>query len=147
MYALLAYSSTKKKDLNSLLVCSILQSQLTKTNAHALFINARGTTRMMPWGTKCGTQLVLQWHILQHGISSVSCGFLPITVSLLPSPPLPRLTPTVIVMIIFGTLAGSSNLVTDANKCSCWCLPVYGNVLPFAGLTENTSIVSKCQWQ
>ena len=49
----------------------------------------------------------------------------------------------VIVMIQFGAVAGRTNLVTNANKCSCWCLPVYGNVLPLAGLTEHVSNVSK----
>lgn len=48
----------------------------------------------------------------------------------------------VIVVVQFGVVAGQTNLVTNANKCSCWCLPVYGNVLPLAGITENVSNVN-----
>lgn len=48
----------------------------------------------------------------------------------------------IIVMVQFGVVAGQTNLVTNANKCSCWCIPVYGNVLPLAGITENVSNVN-----
>ena len=31
-----------------------------------------------------------------------------------------------------ATEGSKDRLLEDANACSCWCLPVYGNVLPFA---------------
>ena len=35
-------------------------------------------------------------------------------------------------MITFGGLAGSTNIVSGASECSCWCIPELGNVLPYA---------------
>ena len=51
-----------------------------------------------------------------------------------------RLLPTVIVLLLFGALAGYSHLVNNANECSCWCLPVYGNVLPLANATPTDNV-------
>ena len=51
-----------------------------------------------------------------------------------------RLLPTVIVLLVFGVLAGYSHLVSSANQCSCWCLPVYGNVLPLANATPMDDV-------
>jgi hypothetical protein len=38
--------------------------------------------------------------------------------------------PVVLIMIPFGVLSRKYQLVQDANRLSCWCLPYYGNVLP-----------------
>jgi hypothetical protein len=46
----------------------------------------------------------------------------------------------VIVLFLFGVLAGYSHLVSSANQCSCWCLPVYGNVLPLANATPTDDV-------
>ena len=35
-------------------------------------------------------------------------------------------------MIIFGSISATTTIVTQANDCSCWCLPVFGNVVPYA---------------
>ena len=51
--------------------------------------------------------------------------------SLLPSL-LPRVLPVVIVMVTFGTITGQTRVLGKVDKCSCWCKPIIGNVLPWA---------------
>lgn len=41
-----------------------------------------------------------------------------------------RLTPIIMVMVLFGILSGDYNLVSNANACSCYCLPAIGNIIP-----------------
>jgi len=43
-----------------------------------------------------------------------------------------RCLPMVFLMFVFGTIALLTNIVSDASDCSCFCLPVFGNVLPYA---------------
>ena len=43
-----------------------------------------------------------------------------------------RILPLVIVVTVFGSLAGTTHIVEAANACSCWCSPHLGNVLPFS---------------
>ena len=52
-----------------------------------------------------------------------------------------RALPVVTVAAIFTMIVVSSNyiLVTEANDCSCWCLPTLGNVLPLAISVDNVS--------
>lgn len=38
----------------------------------------------------------------------------------------------VLVMSVFGVIAGRTTIVTEAQRCSCWCRPVFGNILPYA---------------
>ena len=44
-----------------------------------------------------------------------------------------RIFPVVVVMVSFaGVVKSSPHYIGNINSCSCWCLPVYGNVLPYA---------------
>ncbi|CAI8027048.1 hypothetical protein GBAR_LOCUS15487 [Geodia barretti] len=38
--------------------------------------------------------------------------------------------PIILIMIPFGVISQYYKIVDQANNCSCWCLPFYGNVLP-----------------
>ncbi|CAI8054987.1 hypothetical protein GBAR_LOCUS30006 [Geodia barretti] len=40
--------------------------------------------------------------------------------------------PAVIVLGLFGVVAGSTNILQNADICSCWCAPVLSNVMPYA---------------
>lgn len=52
--------------------------------------------------------------------------------------------PTVIIMTIFGGFnTGETQLVPIASECSCWCLPVFGNIAPFAKPLDNTTTYFK----
>ena len=46
----------------------------------------------------------------------------------------------VIISIQFGLIAGDSSIIEDAAKCSCWCMPMYGNVLPYAFARDDVSV-------
>lgn len=35
-------------------------------------------------------------------------------------------------MTTFGVLAKTTNIVSGASECSCWCVPELGNILPYA---------------
>lgn len=51
-----------------------------------------------------------------------------------------RIAPVIIVMLTFGIVtATGKELLTKVNNCSCWCLPTYGNVLPYAFAQDNVS--------
>ena len=46
----------------------------------------------------------------------------------------------VIVMLFFGGIASQTNLVSNAESCSCFCLPVIGNVVPFVGSRDEVRV-------
>ena len=50
----------------------------------------------------------------------------------------------VIVMLMFGSIAGQTNLVTHAESCSCYCLPVLGNVVPFVARRDEVRGFPNC---
>lgn len=45
--------------------------------------------------------------------------------------------PVILVMVPFSLVASYYHLVRDANKCSCRCLPYFGNVVPMASPRDN----------
>ena len=51
-----------------------------------------------------------------------------------------RCLPMVVLMIIFGTISATTSIVTQATECSCWCLPVFGNVVPYAFPKDKVSV-------
>lgn len=55
-----------------------------------------------------------------------------------------RCLPMVVQMIIFGTISAATTIVTQATECSCWCLPVFGNVVPYAFPKDKVSV---CMYQ
>jgi hypothetical protein len=40
--------------------------------------------------------------------------------------------PAVIVLGLFGVVAGSTDVLQNTDICSCWCAPVLSNVMPYA---------------
>ena len=55
-----------------------------------------------------------------------------------------RCLPMVTLMIIFGSISATTTIVTQANECSCWCLPVFGNVVPYAFPKDRVGV---CMYQ
>ena len=47
-----------------------------------------------------------------------------------------------VLIVTFGGLAGSTNIVSGTSECSCWCIPELGNVLPYAIPRDQVSLVN-----
>ena len=47
-----------------------------------------------------------------------------------------------IILPLFGIVAGRTNIFRNVNSCSCWCVPVLGNVVPYATLRQEVKVNS-----
>ena len=50
-----------------------------------------------------------------------------------------RTLPVAIHVVVLAVSAGRDRIVEDTRRCSCWCIPTYGNILPFANSIDEVS--------
>ena len=114
------------------------------------------------YGNRCSSQRllpILPPFLSLHTLAAPSLFFLlPSSLTCCSLPPLllppsslnpllsSRVVPVLVVLALFGGLSATTRLVSDANKCSCWCFPHLGNVLPYSHGRDEVSVGNYILW-
>ena len=134
VYASVSYSVIKKTDLSGLLVgahtvcvCVHIFQMLSVYT----YLSRRIRTRAPHLDGQISRQYSLTLlHGRQTHIPSYTFHIVFYTSAL-------RCFPVVIVVGLFGVVAGSTNILQNTDMCSCWCAPVLSNVMPYATHTQE----------